>query len=148
MSTARTQAALDTPTTARPERSYPVLAAIGGKMPPLPTVKDHTFEGSSGPLTMRLYRPAQGLLPVMLFLHSGGFANGSLGAYDSVLQTVAAKTGWVVAATDYRSPASTHAFATAAEDCYNRLGDPHLPGIVAPDRSPANRRRRRGASGR
>lgn len=83
------------------------LARFGGPAEPLHDVRHAVIEGVGGPLVVRLYRPRAGPLPVLLHLRGGGGIAGSLDGHDIALRTLAKRTGWAVAAPDYRmAPAS------------------------------------------
>jgi acetyl esterase len=86
----------------------------------LHAVTDHQFKGAGGSLAMRVYRPAGGVLPVLLYFHGGGFVSGSIESYDPAFRTVAQKTGWIIAAAEYRL-APEHPYPAAPEDCYAAL---------------------------
>jgi acetyl esterase len=57
-----------------------------------------------GGVPCRLHRPAEGTLPVILYLHGGGFVLGDLETHDAQARRVANRTGWAVLAVDYRRP--------------------------------------------
>lgn len=86
---------------------------------PLPRVEALTVAAANGQaLRARLYthRPAdQGPLPVLLYLHGGGFVIGDLETHDSLCRQLALRSGWAVVALDYRL-APEHRFPAAVED--------------------------------
>lgn len=72
---------------------------------------------------VRLYRPAtEGLAPLHVYLHGGGFIFGSAlsGAFDGALSRRAAASGAVVASVEYRL-APEHPFPAGVEDSYAAL---------------------------
>ena len=77
----------------------------------------HQVEGDDGPLDLRVYRSAPGVLPGLVYFHGGGFIAGSLDTHDPALRSLAAATGAAVIAVDYRR-APEHPFPAAPEDCY------------------------------
>src|SRR6185503_20250079 len=82
-------------------------------------VIDRTIPGPAGTIPVRLYRPADSgnrKLPAMLWLHGGGWALGSLDAYDSPCRFLAARCEMLVVAVDYRL-APEHKFPAGLEDC-------------------------------
>jgi acetyl esterase len=72
------------------------------------------------PLRARLYCDAQGSVPVMLYLHGGGFVIGSLETHDSLCRQLALRSGAAVLALDYRL-APEHRFPTAVDDAWSAL---------------------------
>ncbi|MEJ0094662.1 MAG: alpha/beta hydrolase [Methylocella sp.] len=61
-----------------------------------------------------------GRLPVLLYLHGGGFVSGSIEFYDTPLRKLAKETGWAIASVDYRL-APEHPFPAGLDDCYAAL---------------------------
>ncbi|WP_310459964.1 alpha/beta hydrolase [Sphaerotilus sp.] len=71
----------------------------------------------------RLYAPQlreAGVLPVLLYLHGGGFTVGSLETHDSLCRQLALRSGVAVVALDYRL-APEHRFPAAVEDSWGAL---------------------------
>jgi len=71
----------------------------------------------------RLYAPQPreaGVLPVLLYLHGGGFTVGSLDTHDSLCRQIARRSGVAVVALDYRL-APEHRFPAALEDSWGAL---------------------------
>jgi acetyl esterase len=84
-------------------------------------VEDIELPAADGtPLQARLYCEAQGPLPVMLYLHGGGFVIGSLETHDSLCRQLALRSGAAVLALDYRL-APEHRFPTAVDDAWAAL---------------------------
>lgn len=96
------------------------LTGLQGAVTALHSVTDHQFPGADGSLTMRVYRPADGVLPVLLYFHGGCFVAGSIDSYDVALRNVAHMTNWAVVASEYRL-APEHPYPAAPEDCYAAL---------------------------
>jgi acetyl esterase len=91
-------------------------ALIGrGAPPPLHLVSDVALPAPHGPLGLRLYRPAGGPLPVALFLHGGGWTVNDLDTHDRMCRLIAARSGWLLAALDYRR-APEHPHPAVLED--------------------------------
>lgn len=82
---------------------------------PLPRVEDLVLPGPSGSMPARLYAPSFERLPVLLFLHGGGFTIGGLETHDSLCRQLALRSGVAVLALDYRL-APEHPFPAAVED--------------------------------
>ncbi len=86
--------------------------------PALAEVSDRSFKGPAGQVPVRLYRPFAGqhaLLPVVVFYHGGGWVVGGLESHDHVCRQLAADSGAVVIAVDYRL-APEHKFPAAFDD--------------------------------
>lgn len=56
-------------------------------------------------------------LPLLVYLHGGRFISGGLESHDSLCRAIAARSGWRVAAVDYRL-APEHPFPAAVEDAF------------------------------
>lgn len=67
-----------------------------------------------GPCPMRLYRPGPARAG-LLYFHGGGFVVGDLDSHDGICRSLAARSGRVVVAVDYRL-APEHPFPAAVED--------------------------------
>jgi acetyl esterase len=66
----------------------------------------------------RVYRPAaDGPLPVLIYLHGGGWITGRLDSYDPISRVFAARTPAVVVTVEYRL-APEHRFPIAADDSW------------------------------
>ena len=89
---------------------------------PLARVLDLTLPAADGSLLpARLYLPidaaSHARLPVLLYLHGGGFVIGSLETHDSLCRQLALRSGGAVLALDYRL-APEHRFPTAVDDAW------------------------------
>ncbi len=100
-----------------------VLEAAGATGPePLGSVEDISIpDGAGGEQTLRVYRPldpgpdADGLRPVILWIHGGGWVLFDLDTYDASCRGLCNKTGAVVVSPDYRrSPEAS--FPAAYDD--------------------------------
>ncbi len=84
-------------------------------------VENFTMALSDGTLLRaRLYadQPADAApLPVLLYLHGGGFVIGDLDSHDSLCRQLALRSGGAVVALDYRL-APEHRFPTAVDDAW------------------------------
>jgi acetyl esterase len=70
---------------------------------PLHAIENLVAPGPEGQLALRLYRPApEGTLPLVLFMHGGGFVLGDLDTHDSICSAIAREASCVVCAVDYR----------------------------------------------
>ena len=72
----------------------------------------------AGAVPLRLYRPlASGeALPVLLYLHGGGWTIGDLDTHDVLCRQLAREAGCAVVAVDYRM-GPEHRFPAAVDDC-------------------------------
>lgn len=85
---------------------------------PLARVEDIRIPAADGTrLPARLYAPSRGALPVLLYLHGGGFTIGSLETHDSLCRQLALRSGAAVVALDYRL-APEHRFPCAVDDAW------------------------------
>ena len=84
----------------------------------LARVEDITLPGGDGlPRAARLYAAADSALPVLLYLHGGGFVIGGLETHDSLCRQLALRSGAAVVALDYRL-APEHPFPAAVDDAW------------------------------
>ncbi len=85
---------------------------------PLARVQDLSLPAADGtPLRARLYADSHAKLPVLLYLHGGGFTIGGLETHDSLCRQLALRSGGAVLALDYRL-APEHRFPTAVDDAW------------------------------
>lgn len=87
----------------------------------LARVEEHDIAARDGHrLAARLYAPSHARLPVLLFLHGGGFTVGSIRTHDHLCRELAALAGCAVVSLDYRL-APEHRFPTAANDAWDAV---------------------------
>ena len=88
----------------------------------LPRVEDLHIPARDGhALPSRLYAPhAADGLPVLLYLHGGGFTVGSIETHDVLCRELARLSGAMVVSLDYRL-APEHRFPIAAHDAWDAL---------------------------
>jgi acetyl esterase len=88
---------------------------------PLPRVENFCIPAGDGtPLPARLYATSADKLPVLLYVHGGGFVIGDLETHDSLCRQLALRSGGAVVALDYRL-APEHRFPTAVDDAFAAL---------------------------
>ena len=88
---------------------------------PLRRVVDLQLPAADGTtLRARLYTDSDSPVPVLLYLHGGGFVIGSLDTHDSLCRQLALRSGAAVLALDYRL-APEHRFPTAVDDAWSAL---------------------------
>ncbi|SCK29543.1 alpha/beta hydrolase [Vogesella sp. LIG4] len=83
-----------------------LAALIGAMLPPgpaLPWVNEAMVEGGDCPVPLRIYHPAPDeARPVLVYCHGGGHMAGSVSSYDPVCRRLAASSGHIVVAVEYR----------------------------------------------
>jgi acetyl esterase/lipase len=82
--------------------------------------EDRSIDGPAGPIHLRVYRPptdSETPLPVVVFLHGGGWAVGDLDTYDGDARNHAVGAGAVVLSVEYRL-APEHPYPAAVEDVW------------------------------
>ncbi len=98
---------------------------------PLARVEDLSVPAADGtPLPARLYAPSHQRLPVLLYLHGGGFVIGGLETHDSLCRQLALRSGGAVLALDYRL-APEYRFPTAVDDAWAAMHWLAGPGAAA-----------------
>ncbi|HZV74260.1 MAG TPA: alpha/beta hydrolase [Conexibacter sp.] len=92
--------------------------AFAGPSPSVAEVRDLALPGPAGIVAARAYRPEdERPSGVLVWLHGGGFAFGSLDESDAVARALARACDCLVVAVDYRL-APEHPFPAGVEDCY------------------------------
>jgi acetyl esterase len=87
----------------------------------LERVEDIAIPAADGtPLAARLYAPSRDMLPVLLYLHGGGFVIGNLETHDSLCRQLALHSAAAVVALDYRL-APEHRFPAAVDDAWSAM---------------------------
>lgn len=97
-----------------------LLRSFAGAPEPTQSIAHLIVHGPAGEFPVRLYRPRSGRLPLLFHVHGGGGIAGSVDGHDPVLRALANRTGWLVAAPDYRL-APAHRFPEQIEECYAAL---------------------------
>ena len=97
----------------------PLLAA---DPQPVDEVREISAPGPRGPIALRYYRPVSTAkrLPMLLYLHGGGWVLGNLNSVDSVCRALANGSQHIVVSVDYRL-APEHPFPAGVEDAYAAL---------------------------
>jgi acetyl esterase len=86
-----------------------------------PDVED-VEDATVGDVPIRIYRPAGGALPGLVYFHGGGWSIGDLGSADPMCRRLAAEVGCVVVSVDYRL-APENPFPAGVEDAYAVTAD-------------------------
>jgi len=88
---------------------------------PVARLEDVLLDGADGLLPARIYRPqAEGPLPVIVYLHGGGWVVGSIRAADGPCRALANAAQCVVISVDYRRAPETK-FPGPLEDCVSAV---------------------------
>lgn len=103
-------------------RAYRQAVSRSGPPEPVAEITDRAIIGSAGETPIRIYHPKLGesRLPIVLYLHGGGFVSGDLDTHDPVCRQLANHVPAMVVAVDYRL-APEHCFPAAPEDCFSVL---------------------------
>ena len=84
----------------------------------LARLEDFNIAAADGtPLRARLYAASHARLPVLLYLHGGGFTIGNFETHDSLCRQLALRSGAAVVALEYRL-APEHRFPSAVADAW------------------------------
>jgi acetyl esterase len=92
--------------------------ALCGDGPEVAAVRDLAVPGPGGAIPVRAYTPlgaGDGPLPIVVFLHGGGWAMGSIETYDALVRALANAAGALVVSVDYRL-APEDVFPAAVQD--------------------------------
>ena len=82
-------------------------------------ISDDTIQMSQREIPIRVFYPEKnGVFPVLLFFHGGGWVIGSLDSYEKTCISLANQTKRIVVSVGYRL-APENKFPSAAEDCYS-----------------------------
>jgi len=101
------------PVAAREQFRRSVALVVADPVPV--TVVDDTIDGPRGPVPVRHYRPIGHELPVLVYLHGGGWAVGDLDSYDTVCRRMAVDAQLHVVSVDY-ALAPEHPFPEGFDD--------------------------------
>jgi acetyl esterase len=78
-------------------------AHLSGPGEPVAEVRDLEVPSPAGSIPARLYRPeGDGPLPLVVYLHGGGWMLGSIDSFDTVLRALANASGAMVLSVGYR----------------------------------------------
>ncbi|MBN9063503.1 MAG: alpha/beta hydrolase [Rhizobiales bacterium] len=98
--------------------------------PDVADVSDLSIPGEAGAIPARLYRPAAGVLPLLLFVHGGGWTFGSIETHDGMMRSLAVACGCAVLGVDYRL-APEHPFPAPMNDVLAALAFVEKGGLGA-----------------
>lgn len=111
----RAGAAPDTPSSVR-QALATLTRKLGGQGPELPSICDTALVHERRRIPLRLYDPLpESDKPVCLFLHGGGHMAGGIEVYDAIARRLAAASGHLVVAVEYRL-APEHPYPAGLDD--------------------------------
>lgn len=82
--------------------------------------EDRAIDGPAGPIPIRVYRPGpdtDSVLPVVVFIHGGGWSVGDLDSYDGIARRHVVGADAIVVSIDYRL-APEHPYPAAVDDAW------------------------------
>lgn len=103
-----------------------MIDAVNAEAPPVPGVEVEDRQVPSHEagvdVPIRIYRPedASAPLPVLIWMHPGGYVIGSIAMDDIMMRQLAKDIGCAVVSINYRL-APEHPYPAALEDCYGVL---------------------------
>jgi acetyl esterase len=98
-----------------------LMAGGTGEGPACAHVEDRAVPGPHGDVPVRVYRPeSRAGLPLLVWLHGGGWTLGNVEMHDPIARTLANDAGCVVVSVDYRL-APEHPFPVPLDDCWAAL---------------------------
>ena len=95
--------------------------ALAGPGEPVAQVGDRTIPGPGGEIPIRVYRPSMQPMPVLVWLHGGGWMVGSPDSHDALCRRLGNRAGCVVVSVHYRL-APEHPFPAALDDALAAVG--------------------------
>ena len=99
-----------------PEARRMYLERRGFTQPAPPPVAEVRELKTDAGTSLRLFRPAAGTLPLLVYFHGGGWTIGDLDTHDVVCRHLANTAGCAVLSVDYRM-GPEHRFPAAVDDC-------------------------------
>ncbi|MFD4932171.1 alpha/beta hydrolase [Peribacillus butanolivorans] len=94
------------------------LQKLAGPAEPVAKVEEYWIPVENGEIKVRVYTPeGEGIFPVFLYLHGGGWVLGDLETVDVPCRSIATQAECIVVSVDYRR-APEYKFPTPLEDCY------------------------------
>src|SRR5579875_1616939 len=73
-------------------KAYLAGVSRAGTPDPVRHVEDRSISGPAGDLRIRIYRPEQaGSLPLVLYVHGGGFFSGDVDTHDPACRAIASR---------------------------------------------------------
>jgi acetyl esterase len=105
-------------------------ASAAWREPALPVshVEDLAIPTPAGSMRARLYRPAEGPLPLVIYVHGGGWTFGSVDTHDVEMRHLAHFSGAAVLGFDYRL-APKHPFPAGLDDVLEAIAFAETGGL-------------------
>lgn len=98
--------------------SYHGIIPMAGEVEQVHETKDIAVTSMDAhTVPVRLYRPAEGKLPIVLYIHGGSFTAGDFDTHDAQVRMLANRSCALILAVAYRR-GPEHPFPAASEDCY------------------------------
>jgi acetyl esterase len=89
---------------------------LSGEGEPVAEVRDLEIDAACGGIPVRVYVPeGERPLPVVCYLHGGGWVLGSVGSFDTVVRALTNASGAIVVSVEYRL-APEHPYPAGLED--------------------------------
>lgn len=88
----------------------------GARIKPVHAVDDRSVPGPAGEIPVRVFRPSEAKLPILVWFHGGGWVTGSIETHDLVCRQLCVAVDAVVVSVDYRL-APEAKFPGAVDDC-------------------------------
>jgi acetyl esterase len=101
-----------------PEQRRAAMNAVlvdGARIKPVHDVEDRSVPGPAGEIPVRVYRPSADTLPILVWLHGGGWVTGSLDTHDLTCRLLCSAVDAIVVSVDYRLAPETK-FPGAVDD--------------------------------
>jgi acetyl esterase len=95
-------------------------AQLAPPSPEIRATRDLDAKIAAGIIPVRLYRPREGVLPVLVYFPGGGWVLGDLDTHDALCRILAKDSGCAVISVDYRK-APENRFPAAVEDAIAAL---------------------------
>lgn len=106
----------DAPASVRRAKLEQLAEEARRPLPPGVTSEVMTVAGGRRPVRVRLFRPAGASLPALVYMHGGGWIQGSPETHDEIAAFIADRAGQLVLSVDY-ALAPENPFPAAIEDC-------------------------------
>ncbi len=103
-------------------KGYEGIIPMAGEAEKVFTIENRKVVSKKGhQIPIRVYRPNdKKKLPMLLYIHGGGFTAGNLETHDRPLRVLANRSGFLVIGIDYRL-APEHPYPAGLNDCYEVL---------------------------